>query len=233
MGPALAQPLLSRRREQKRVALCLGKQVAHSPCGGADPCPSSPQIPSGNLGVFGSSGAAQARTLQPPPPPGPPLNPSQPSLRAQVPQFLSPQVRPERRSAGPGGPVLRSLCREGGSGFPHPEGLRAPWLWVSQLPARPGPCQAACWGKPRSGDTATPARRREGGSWGAGSSLLHAQHTAAHPGSGCFLSANLPSSFQWIYSSRRRHIPTINREIHVSRAHAATSDVKAARPRGA
>ncbi|KAK1330782.1 hypothetical protein QTO34_008720 [Cnephaeus nilssonii] len=54
---------------------------------------SSRQIPSGNLGVFGSSGAAQARTLQPPPPPGPPLNPSQPSLRAQVPQFLSPQVQ--------------------------------------------------------------------------------------------------------------------------------------------
>nr|KAF6286972.1 trinucleotide repeat containing adaptor 6C [Pipistrellus kuhlii] len=51
---------------------------------------SSRQIPSGNLGVFGSSGAAQARTLQPQPPP---LNPSQPSLRAQVPQFLSPQVQ--------------------------------------------------------------------------------------------------------------------------------------------
>lgn len=47
-------------------------------------------------GVFGSSGAAQARALQqqqPPPQPSvPPLNSSQPSLRAQVPQFLSPQV---------------------------------------------------------------------------------------------------------------------------------------------
>ncbi|XP_016061745.1 PREDICTED: trinucleotide repeat-containing gene 6C protein [Miniopterus natalensis] len=52
----------------------------------------SRQIPSGSLGVFGSSGAAQARTLQQPPPPAP-LTPSQPSLRAQVPQFLSPQVQ--------------------------------------------------------------------------------------------------------------------------------------------
>nr|XP_045014383.1 trinucleotide repeat-containing gene 6C protein isoform X2 [Jaculus jaculus] len=52
---------------------------------------SSRQIPSGNLGVFGSSGAAQARTMQPPP--VQPLNSSQPSLRAQVPQFLSPQVQ--------------------------------------------------------------------------------------------------------------------------------------------
>ncbi|XP_066237465.1 trinucleotide repeat-containing gene 6C protein isoform X7 [Saccopteryx leptura] len=52
------------------------------------------QIPSGNLGMFGSSGAAQARTMQQPPqPPVQPLNPSQPSLRAQVPQFLSPQVQ--------------------------------------------------------------------------------------------------------------------------------------------
>ncbi|KAM8786363.1 trinucleotide repeat-containing gene 6C protein isoform 5-T5 [Rhynchonycteris naso] len=52
------------------------------------------QIPSGNLGMFGSSGAAQARTVQQPPqPPMPPLNPSQPSLRAQVPPFLSPQVQ--------------------------------------------------------------------------------------------------------------------------------------------
>uniref|UniRef100_A0A9L0QX65 Trinucleotide repeat-containing gene 6C protein n=1 Tax=Equus caballus TaxID=9796 RepID=A0A9L0QX65_HORSE len=55
---------------------------------------SSRQIPSGNLGVFGSSGAAQARTMQQPPqPPVQPLNSSQPSLRAQVPQFLSPQVQ--------------------------------------------------------------------------------------------------------------------------------------------
>lgn len=55
---------------------------------------SSRQIPSGNLGVFGSSGPAQARTLQQPPqPPVQPLNSSQPSLRAQVPQFLSPQVQ--------------------------------------------------------------------------------------------------------------------------------------------
>ncbi|XP_074175576.1 trinucleotide repeat-containing gene 6C protein isoform X6 [Rhinolophus sinicus] len=52
------------------------------------------KIPSGNLGVFGSSGPAQARTLQQPPqPPVQPLNSSQPSLRAQVPQFLSPQVQ--------------------------------------------------------------------------------------------------------------------------------------------
>ncbi|XP_017453243.2 trinucleotide repeat-containing gene 6C protein isoform X4 [Rattus norvegicus] len=52
---------------------------------------SSRQIPSGNLGVFGNSGAAQARTMQQPP--VQPLNSSQPSLRAQVPQFLSPQVQ--------------------------------------------------------------------------------------------------------------------------------------------
>ncbi|XP_016355256.1 trinucleotide repeat-containing gene 6C protein isoform X5 [Sinocyclocheilus anshuiensis] len=47
-------------------------------------------------GVFGSSGAAQARALQQQPPPQPsvpPLNSSQPSLRAQVPQFFSPQVQ--------------------------------------------------------------------------------------------------------------------------------------------
>ncbi|XP_073713311.1 trinucleotide repeat-containing gene 6C protein isoform X3 [Misgurnus anguillicaudatus] len=48
-------------------------------------------------GVFGSSGAAQARALQPQQPPPqptvPPLNSSQPSLRAQVPQFLTPQVQ--------------------------------------------------------------------------------------------------------------------------------------------
>ncbi|XP_053515194.1 trinucleotide repeat-containing gene 6C protein isoform X2 [Artibeus jamaicensis] len=51
------------------------------------------KIPSGSLGVFGSSGAAQARSMPPPQPPMPPLNPSQPGLRAQVPQFLSPQVQ--------------------------------------------------------------------------------------------------------------------------------------------
>ncbi|XP_069510749.1 trinucleotide repeat-containing gene 6C protein isoform X9 [Ambystoma mexicanum] len=55
---------------------------------------SSRQIQSGNLGMFGNSGAAQGRTMQPPQqPPTQPLNPSQPSLRAQVPQFLSPQVQ--------------------------------------------------------------------------------------------------------------------------------------------
>ncbi|XP_035157788.2 trinucleotide repeat-containing gene 6C protein isoform X14 [Callithrix jacchus] len=55
---------------------------------------SSRQITSGNLGMFGNSGAAQARTMQQPPqPPVQPLNSSQPSLRAQVPQFLSPQVQ--------------------------------------------------------------------------------------------------------------------------------------------
>lgn len=44
--------------------------------------------------MFGNSGAAQARTMQQPQqPPVQPLNSSQPSLRAQVPQFLSPQVR--------------------------------------------------------------------------------------------------------------------------------------------
>uniref|UniRef100_A0A4W3JXC3 Trinucleotide repeat-containing gene 6C protein n=1 Tax=Callorhinchus milii TaxID=7868 RepID=A0A4W3JXC3_CALMI len=47
---------------------------------------------SGNLGMFGNSGAAQARTMQQQPPVQP-LNSSQPSLRAQVPQFLSPQVQ--------------------------------------------------------------------------------------------------------------------------------------------
>ncbi|XP_024127248.1 trinucleotide repeat-containing gene 6C protein isoform X1 [Oryzias melastigma] len=48
-------------------------------------------------GVFGSGGAAQARAMPqphpPPQPPVPPLSSSQPSLRAQVPQFLSPQVQ--------------------------------------------------------------------------------------------------------------------------------------------
>ncbi|XP_053184769.1 trinucleotide repeat-containing gene 6C protein-like isoform X1 [Scomber japonicus] len=52
------------------------------------------QIPSG---MFGSSGAAQTRPMQqqqpPPQPPVPPLSSSQPSQRAQVPQFLSPQVQ--------------------------------------------------------------------------------------------------------------------------------------------
>ncbi|KAG8565585.1 hypothetical protein GDO81_012908 [Engystomops pustulosus] len=55
---------------------------------------SSRQIQSGNLGMFGNSGAAQARSMQQPQqPPVQPLNSSQPSLRAQVPQFLSPQVQ--------------------------------------------------------------------------------------------------------------------------------------------
>ncbi|XP_036426472.1 trinucleotide repeat-containing gene 6C protein isoform X2 [Colossoma macropomum] len=48
-------------------------------------------------GMFGSNGAAQARALQqqaPPPQPSvPPLSSAQPNLRAQVPQFLSPQVQ--------------------------------------------------------------------------------------------------------------------------------------------
>ena len=49
-------------------------------------------------GMFGSSGAAQARAMQQqqplaPQPSVPPLSSSQPSLRAQVPQFISPQVR--------------------------------------------------------------------------------------------------------------------------------------------
>ena len=52
------------------------------------------QMQSGMFG--GGGGAAQARTMQqtqqPPQPPVPPLSSSQPSLRAQVPQFLSPQV---------------------------------------------------------------------------------------------------------------------------------------------
>ncbi|EPY86780.1 hypothetical protein CB1_000299017 [Camelus ferus] len=66
------------------------------------------KTPSGNLGMFGSSGAAQARTMQPPPPPPvQPLSSSQPSLRAQVPQFLSPQVSLRARSpswsSSPGG----------------------------------------------------------------------------------------------------------------------------------
>ncbi|CAG5937712.1 unnamed protein product [Menidia menidia] len=51
------------------------------------------QIPNG---MFGTSGAAQTRVMQqqqPPQPSVPPLNSSQPNLRAQVPQFLSPQVQ--------------------------------------------------------------------------------------------------------------------------------------------
>ncbi|XP_033945668.1 trinucleotide repeat-containing gene 6C protein isoform X3 [Pseudochaenichthys georgianus] len=48
-------------------------------------------------GMFGGGGAAQARAMQQPQPPPhpsvPPLSSSQPSLRAQVPQFLSPQVQ--------------------------------------------------------------------------------------------------------------------------------------------
>ncbi|XP_077574414.1 trinucleotide repeat-containing gene 6C protein isoform X1 [Stigmatopora nigra] len=48
-------------------------------------------------GMFGSSGATQSRALQQqqqsPQPPVPPLSSSMPSLRAQVPQFLTPQVQ--------------------------------------------------------------------------------------------------------------------------------------------
>ncbi|KAL1005940.1 hypothetical protein UPYG_G00065940 [Umbra pygmaea] len=45
-------------------------------------------------GMFGNSGAAQARAMQQPPQPSvPSISSSQPSLRAQVPQFLSPQVQ--------------------------------------------------------------------------------------------------------------------------------------------
>ncbi|XP_072319973.1 trinucleotide repeat-containing gene 6C protein isoform X3 [Eucyclogobius newberryi] len=47
-------------------------------------------------GMFGNSGTAQTRAMQqqqPPQPSVPPLSSSQPSLRAQVPQFLSPQVQ--------------------------------------------------------------------------------------------------------------------------------------------
>ena len=44
--------------------------------------------------MFGGGGAAQARAMQQPPPQPivPPLSSSQPNTRAQVPQFLSPQV---------------------------------------------------------------------------------------------------------------------------------------------
>ncbi|OCT63020.1 hypothetical protein XELAEV_18044114mg [Xenopus laevis] len=57
---------------------------------------STRQMQSGNMGMFGNSGAAQARSMQQQQqqqPPVQPLNSSQPSLRAQVPQFLSPQVQ--------------------------------------------------------------------------------------------------------------------------------------------
>ncbi len=60
-------------------------------------------------GMFGGGGAAQARAMQqpqpPPQPPVPPLSSSQPSLRAQVPQFLSPQVN--KRICGLGSHLLR------------------------------------------------------------------------------------------------------------------------------
>uniref|UniRef100_A0A667XPP9 Trinucleotide repeat-containing gene 6C protein n=1 Tax=Myripristis murdjan TaxID=586833 RepID=A0A667XPP9_9TELE len=64
-----------------------------------DPSADPPLLPSLQMqsGMFGSGGAAQARAMQqpqpPPQPPVPPLSSSQPSLRAQVPQFLSPQVQ--------------------------------------------------------------------------------------------------------------------------------------------
>ncbi|XP_051563314.1 trinucleotide repeat-containing gene 6C protein-like isoform X2 [Myxocyprinus asiaticus] len=48
-------------------------------------------------GMFGTNGAAQTRVMQqqalPPQPPVPPLSSTQPNLRAQVPQFLTPQVQ--------------------------------------------------------------------------------------------------------------------------------------------
>lgn len=47
-------------------------------------------------GMFGTNGAAQTRVMQqqapPPQPPVPPLSSAQPTLRAQVPQLLTPQV---------------------------------------------------------------------------------------------------------------------------------------------
>ncbi|XP_029292884.1 trinucleotide repeat-containing gene 6C protein [Cottoperca gobio] len=59
--------------------------------------PRSPFMDKMQSGMFGGGGAAQARAMQQPQPPPhpsvPPLNSSQPSLRAQVPQFLSPQVQ--------------------------------------------------------------------------------------------------------------------------------------------
>uniref|UniRef100_A0A671L0Q8 Trinucleotide repeat-containing gene 6C protein n=1 Tax=Sinocyclocheilus anshuiensis TaxID=1608454 RepID=A0A671L0Q8_9TELE len=48
-------------------------------------------------GMFGTNGAAQTRVMQqqapPPQPPVPPLSSAQPTLRAQVPQLLTPQVQ--------------------------------------------------------------------------------------------------------------------------------------------
>ncbi|XP_048054053.1 trinucleotide repeat-containing gene 6C protein isoform X1 [Megalobrama amblycephala] len=48
-------------------------------------------------GMFGTNGAAQTRVMQqqapPPQPPVPPLSSTQPTLRAQVPQLLTPQVQ--------------------------------------------------------------------------------------------------------------------------------------------
>ncbi|PWA19214.1 hypothetical protein CCH79_00014586, partial [Gambusia affinis] len=59
--------------------------------------PRLPFIDKMQSGMFGGGGAAQTRAMQqpqpPPQPPVPPLSSSQPSLRAQVPQFLSPQVQ--------------------------------------------------------------------------------------------------------------------------------------------
>uniref|UniRef100_A0A8C7W472 Trinucleotide repeat-containing gene 6C protein n=1 Tax=Oncorhynchus mykiss TaxID=8022 RepID=A0A8C7W472_ONCMY len=53
------------------------------------------QVRGGNSGMLGSSGAALSRAMQQPPPQPsvPPLGSSQPNLRAQVPQFLTPQVQ--------------------------------------------------------------------------------------------------------------------------------------------
>ncbi|XP_034045701.1 trinucleotide repeat-containing gene 6C protein isoform X2 [Thalassophryne amazonica] len=55
--------------------------------------PRLPYMDKMQSGMFGGGGAAQARAMQPPQPPVPPLSSSQPSIRAQVPQFLSPQVQ--------------------------------------------------------------------------------------------------------------------------------------------
>ncbi|XP_031727967.1 trinucleotide repeat-containing gene 6C protein-like [Anarrhichthys ocellatus] len=78
----------------------------HSKDPSADP--RSPFMDKMQSGMFGGGGAAQARAMQqqqqqqqqqqpptqpPPQLPVPPLSSSQPSLRAQVPQFLSPQVQ--------------------------------------------------------------------------------------------------------------------------------------------
>uniref|UniRef100_A0A8C8G8Z5 Trinucleotide repeat-containing gene 6C protein n=1 Tax=Oncorhynchus tshawytscha TaxID=74940 RepID=A0A8C8G8Z5_ONCTS len=53
------------------------------------------QVRWGGSGMLGSSGAALSRAMQQPPPQPsvPPLGSSQPNLRAQVPQFLTPQVQ--------------------------------------------------------------------------------------------------------------------------------------------